>query len=495
MTHSQNLPTHSSLGQARPKLHLAQSYSKDLSDLLVPFARQAGFELLLWQKQELADWTAMNDESRWVHPRCGSSVERQQGKSVDGLIWAWAASSLLGYRVLWSDHNYDTACEMRDRTRDVFGMHPNDLARGIQTFNKRVKRVNNNTGQEAFWFKSGGKLGFSTRTNTAGLGKGYDIIIVDEAQEFDDAEAQAMAPMMASAPKGNPQMIYLGTPRRAGSKADKFDKVRKEAWSDNPPTDLCWLEYGVTEQVDINDESIWWDVMPSLGAHTTIQAMRVIKSSMSDLAFLQDCLGYWLPEQQIVDQPLITEESWDDCEVGKAPVKLTDKDVRYAFGVKYSLDGLKYAMVGAARHDDGVHIELLDYADAGGATATLAKFLSERADKACCVVVDGKSRADALEDETVEAGAPRRYVIRPRAGDVIAANSMLLDAVEESTMTHLADKVLRDSATQSTKRNIGNYGGWGFGGDLAEIIEAAALALWGARTCKRNPKRKSKVHV
>lgn len=86
-TPSRPLPTPSSLGQARPKRHLAQPYARDLSDLLVPFAQQAGFELLLWQRQELADWTALNDEGRWVHPRCGSSVERQQGKSVDGLVW------------------------------------------------------------------------------------------------------------------------------------------------------------------------------------------------------------------------------------------------------------------------------------------------------------------------------------------------------------------------------------------------------------------------
>lgn len=487
------MPTPSSLGRARPRLHLAQPYDNDLSDLLVPFAEQAGYELLLWQVNELANWSAITDEGKWVHPRCGDSVERQQGKSVDGLVWAWFTSSLMGYRVLWTDHNYDTACEMRDRTRDVFGMRPNDAARGRPAFNRRVKRVNNNTGQEAYWFKSGGKLAFATRTPTGGLGKGYDIVIVDEAQEFDDAEAQAIAPTMVSAPKKNPQMIYLGTPRRAGSKADKFEKIRDEAWGEEPPTDLCWLEYGVDREVDVDDESIWFDVMPSLGAHTTLEAIRLVKSSMSDLAFLQDCLGYWLPKVAQVDQPLIPAEAWDDLTILKAP---QSKDERLAFGIKFTPDGLRYAVVGAVKVPDRpVHLELLAYEETAGRTSFLARWLVARAESAACAVADGKSRVDALEDEVAEAGAPRKYFIRPRAGDVIAANSMLLDAVEEANVTHIEDAAFEASATQSTKRKIGNYGGWGFGGDDSTIIEAAALALWGVKTCKRNPKRKSKVHV
>jgi hypothetical protein len=46
------------------------------------------------------------------------------------------------------------------------------------------------------------------------------------------------------------------------------------------------------------------------------------------------------------------------------------------------------------------------------------------------------------------------------------------------------------------KRNIGNDGGWGFDGKQdadVTIVEACALAYWGAMTTKRDPKRKAKV--
>lgn len=50
---------------------------------------------------------------------------------------------------------------------------------------------------------------------------------------------------------------------------------------------------------------------------------------------------------------------------------------------------------------------------------------------------------------------------------------------------------LRESAVTATKRPLG--GGWAFGGENATPIEAAALALWGAKTSKRDPTRKMRI--
>lgn len=464
-----------------------------MTDLLAAFAEGVGYELLLWQRRELADWSATYSDGTWVHPRCGNSVPRQQGKSVDGLVWAWALASMLGYRVLWTDHKYDTAGEMLDRTRDVFGTKAADQSRGIREYNRLVKRTNNKTGQEAYWFRNGGKLAFSTRTDTGGLGKGFDVVFFDEAQELRDSHTQAILPMMTSGPKKNPQVIYLGTPRRLGSPAEKFEEVRTEAWA-GEATDLCWLEYGVDRVVDIDDETIWPKIMPSLGAHATEQAIRIMRKGMSAEAFLQEGLGYWFPHDEVAAKPLIDAEKWDDLEVMRAPAE-TGRTKR-AFGVKYSKDGEMYALVGAAWDGRGpVHIELIAHEDAVGFTSTLAKWVAERAGKALCCAMDGKARAAALEDEFKRLGAPRGYAVRPRTEDVIASNAMLLDLVEQGGLTHLADPALTRSATESTKRTIGSNGGWGFDGPAAEVIEAAALAAWAVKTSKRNPRNKARVHV
>ena len=86
----------------------------------------------------------------------------------------------------------------------------------------------------------------------------------------------------------------------------------------------------------------------------------------------------------------------------------------------------------------------------------------------------------------------RNSVIRPSAKDVIAAVSALTDAVNEGRLTwYRPQTALRESAVTSIKRPIG--GGYGFGGDNSLPVEACALALWGARTSKRDPTRRMRI--
>lgn len=83
-------------------------------------------------------------------------------------------------------------------------------------------------------------------------------------------------------------------------------------------------------------------------------------------------------------------------------------------------------------------------------------------------------------------------VIKPSGKDVIAAASQMVNEINEQTVTwYSKQEILCDSAITSIKRPIS--GGWGFGGENSMPIEAAALALWGCRTSKRNPQRKMRI--
>jgi hypothetical protein len=82
----------------------------------------------------------------------------------------------------------------------------------------------------------------------------------------------------------------------------------------------------------------------------------------------------------------------------------------------------------------------------------------------------------------------KNSMIRPTSKDVLAAVSLLCnDLAERNLSWYAGQEALRDSAITSVKRPIS--GGWGFGGDNSSPIEAASLALWGARTSKRDPTR------
>ena len=122
--------------------------------------------------------------------------------------------------------------------------------------------------------------------------------------------------------------------------------------------------------------------------------------------------------------------------------------------------------------------------------------LAPRADKAAQIVIDGQSNAQNLNERLLMEGVSSKVIIRPRTGDVIAACSSLVNAVKERRITHYGQPALDDSATKTKRRRIGNNGGFGFESTdeaNAELIEACALAYWGAMTTKRNPKRKAVV--
>ena len=86
----------------------------------------------------------------------------------------------------------------------------------------------------------------------------------------------------------------------------------------------------------------------------------------------------------------------------------------------------------------------------------------------------------------------RGSIIRPTAKDVIAAVGTLTDALAEQSVTwYYQQDLLRESAITSVKRPIG--GGWGFGGENATPIEAASLALWGAKVSRRDPNKKMRI--
>ncbi len=492
-TCSESLPKPSCRNLAKPRLHVAQPYSRSLGELAVKTGEMMGYSLLGWQRDQLMDWGAVEDDGKWVHPRCGASVPRQAGKSVDGIVWTVTLAAVLGYKVLWTDHNYSTTLEMRKRFRDVFGSRVGDTTFGIRYFRAKVKEVCNQTSQEYYEFKNGGVLAFSTRTDSAKLGFSFDVIVYDEAQKLTTSQSQTLTPTVSSGVKKNPQIVYLGTPTRSGEAATVFREVRADAW-EGGGDDLAWLEYGCEEVGDVSDESRWWEINPSLGYHTDITAIRLgLKDLKGDeLAFAQEYLGYWVPDVEAVAPPIIGEELWAQTRVQSPPAQGSVSKV--AYGVKFAADGSHLALaVGEKTTDGSTHVSVPFCEHTSKGTEWLVLWLAARASRAACVAVDGRSGAGAVCDALAAMGMPRGYVMRPTADEAITAANLILQAARTGTVTHLENEALDLSAATSSRRPIGRLGGWGFGGDASAPIEACGLALLALQNTKRNPNRKARA--
>ncbi len=452
-----------------------------------------GYELLDWQRDLLCDMGAVDHAGKWVHPRVGESIPRQQGKSVDLIVWVAFLAAVMGYKVLWTEHNYSTTMEMLERFREIFGKFPRDRAQGRDGWREQLVAVCSQTGQEWMRFRSGGVIQFSTRTKSSRLGFSFDVVVYDEAQELTRVHTQVINPTTTSGSKHNPQLIYAGTPTRAGNPAEVFRDVRSQAWEGGEKAaDLLWVEYGVEEMGDIWDESRWLAVMPSLGFHASARAIRAGMKDMDELGAAQEYLGYWLPEVTSGEPPLLTKEQWRACEVACAPQPTPGE--RVAYGVKFSADGSTVALACAVRPPEGRdHVELMFLESTARGVGWLAEWLSQRSRTGCAAVIDGRSGAGALCERMEQMRVPRGYVVRPTADQAISAANAAYEGVLTGSVTHVADEALGRSATTSTRRAIGKGGGWGWGGEEPAPIEAAGLALWALANCKRDPNRKGMV--
>ena len=164
-----------------------------------------------------------------------------------------------------------------------------------------------------------------------------------------------------------------------------------------------------------------------------------------------------------------------------------------AYGVKFAADGSAVCLCGAVIPKEGpARVSLIDLRPTGQGLAWLADWLCDRYGKASCVVIDGRNGVDVLVERIKEVWRAKNSVIRPAARDIIAAVSGFTNSVNEGALTWYKPQTTLDaSAVTAVKRPIG--GGYGFGGDDSLPVEACALALWGAKTSRRDPTRKMKI--
>lgn len=470
-----------SLQRCPPRYWVTQRGVKgNLAQEVCAFAKKTPYKNLGWQSGVIEAWSSFDACGKWIHHRAGAAVPRQAGKSVVAIIWVLFLAVMLGYKVLWTDHNYSTTCEMLARFRKIVGHRPNDN-KGIKCFNRQMVATNSKTAQEAFEFCSGGVIAFSTRTESAALGYSFDIIVLDEAQELMTAHLQAILPTTSAGEKKNAQLIYLGTPTRAGSRATLFTEMRDEALGDECGDDLCWVEWGVKEVGNVLDTSRLKEVNPSYVEGRADEAAIVagIRALKSDtLAAAQEYYGYWLPRRKA--NYIIDRNTWMACGVDDVPEGEAD-----AFGIKFSPDGSTVSVAVAKKIGETTHIELVDVRQTTCGTSWLADAIVANEGKSV-FWLDGRSGADALFDRVVDL-VPAGSVGIAKTSEAISAASGLLDAVRERRITWYqptgtnGDDRLSQSALSAVKRKIGSNGGWGFDGDDSTPIEAAALALWAAR--------------
>lgn len=464
------------MGSQEPSVRIAPRYKTSDSYDAEALLAVVGLILDPWQSDVLCDWMGRDAAGRWAASSCGGSVPRQNGKTLLLQGRATAGMVLLNENVVYTSHLQKTSTETFNEMRDIFE-HPK--------LKPYVKDIRNALGREEIILKSGARIKFLARTRNGGRGQHGDLLIFDEAQELDETAQESFLPAISAS--RNPQTIYTGTPPGPAVPGTVFRKFRERALQKRSRR-IAWFEYSVQEIGDVKDPKRWAKTNPALGRRMLLSTIEGEAEQLAPDSFARERLGWWSPKPTEHAEYIITKAAWDRCASDEPK-----PDGKTAYGVKFAADGSAVCLCGAVLPKDGpARISLIELQPGGRGVAWLADWINARYGKASCVVIDGRGGADVLVDRIRDVWRVKTSVVRPSARDVVAAVGLLINTINEGELTwYRQQQALRESAVTATKRPIG--GGFGFGGDNSLPIEACALALWGAKTSRRDPTRKMRI--
>jgi len=483
MSKTKSLPSSYATGNQLPTSYVVPEW--DTNDCLdtLDLLSEAGFECLDWQAFMLEAWMGVKLDGRWSAPIVGNETSRQQGKTR--VIQGRAAAEMLFYdgTVIYTAQLQKTSTETFEemaQLMDTKALRKFLAPNGIRTA----------LGREEIRLKSGARMKFLARTRNGGNGQHGSLLIFDEAQYLEpQAQGSFLAAISACRTRRGPQTIYNGNAPEDGDYALVFERIRDDALAGNTKR-TAWTEWSCGTSVtlpDVTDRELWVRCNPSWGVLIHPDTVEAEFESEDAVQFAHQRLG-WFKSRKGADM-LIAQEAWDALEADSP-----DSWEKLAYGVKFTPDGRMAALSVCVTVGESAHVEFIREEPAIAGISWLVSFLSDadRVGRTAAICIDGRADADDLAKRLVAAGVPKSAVMVATTGNAVSAAGTMLNAIRDGNVTHPADEALAESALGATRRSIGRDG-FGFGGELPERIESCALALWAARTTKRDPRRKGRV--
>ena len=479
---TRSLPSSCATGNQLPTSMVVPEWTGNDCMDAIDLLRECGLELMDWQALLLEAWMGYGADGRWTAKNAGNETPRQNGKTR--VVQGRAAAEMLFYggSVLYTSQLQKTSTETFSEMARLFE------GRALSKY-LAPNGVRTALGREEIRLKNGAVMKFLARTRNGGDGQHGSLLIFDEAQCLDPSGLESFQyAISATRTKRGPQVIYNGTPPKDADYGLIFEKIRNDALGGRS-TKTAWTEWsagygGVVPSM--HDEEMWERTNPAYGILISKDTIEAEAESNSPEGFAHQRLGWWTGARAA--QTLIGDEEWHALEADSP-----DDWDRLAYGVRVSSDGSLVCLSVAVLNGDEVHVEFIRQEPMTNGLQWLVDWLAARIENCACVAIDGKGAADDLKRRLLAVGYTKQAVSVMGPNGAVDAAAMMVNGVADGIVTHYPDETLDASATKSVKRKIGTSGAFGFGGEHPEVIESAALAMYGVKTTKRKPGRKAVV--
>lgn len=455
-------------GDQTPTVSVIQNYTKTRGQEAVDLYATTDRQMYPWQSAIVYDVMAVDDENLWLHQKFGFAVSRRNGKTevaVARCLWGLKQ----GEKILYTAHRTSTAHSIWERLRRLCE----------KSDDVEIESSYRALGKEHLYIDNGGIIEFRTRTSTGGLGEGYDLLIIDEAQEYTTEQETALKYVVSDS--DNPQTIMFGTPPTAISSGTVFMNYRNRVMIGSG-YESGWCEWSVPKLSDPKDVDLWYATNPSLGYGLKERAIRS-EIGDDDIDFNIQRLGLWLKYNQ---KSAISKTEWDALKVDRLP----ELKGKLFAGIKFGHDNENVSLsIAVKTTDEHVFVEAIDCCPIKGGTAWILNFLKQADIRK--VVVDGDNGKTLLADEmkAERLGKP----IMPKVNDAIKAFALWEQGIAGGSIVHMEQSAATQVITNCEKRAIGSKGGFGYNSQLdgadISILDSMALAHWQCVECKTEERK------
>lgn len=406
------MTTNARFGNQNPTQSVILPYSETLYQRAIDYYQRTKLNCYEWQRDIVKDIMAVDEDGLWVHQKFGFSIPRRNGKTE--IVYIVELDALeQGLKVLHTAHRISTSHASFEKMKKY--LEESGYVEGSEKEGADFNSIKAKGQERIELYKSGGVIQFRTRTASGGLGEGFDLLVIDEAQEYTTEQESALKYTVTDSK--NPMTIMTGTPPTPVSSGTVFANFRENLLFGQSKY-AGWAEWSVEDEKDIHDIEAWYNSNPSMGYHLN---ERKIEAELGEdkLDHNIQRLGYWPKFNQ---KSAISEKDWKELKVNALPVLKGPLSV----GIKYGNDGTNVSMSIAVHTLSGkIFVETIDCQSVRNGNQWIINFL-KNADVSS-VAIDGASGQSLLADDMNDFRL--KEPILPTVKEIINANSLWEQAI------------------------------------------------------------------